>query len=369
MESDWSEWSEEEIRSLMTEDYSKPNIQIPEKQTPVGALANNTKLSEDNNYCNESTSGPQIMENVDEKSENDDSGRDKSEHSIWSEQLNPIETTPEANKNVFYGKPTNTCGLHTFNDKQKEHVSSDFSSSKRKRKGRYRKHKEKNELKYISSSDEDIPLCYYAKGARVSSFDDTDSDLSYDPKKENDYNSTDCEFQDIADNKTKRKLQKDKHLKKIWEDTVKFAKDKQKSSKLSSPFQRLKEDELPKSGSKEHLSSIEATEEIMEKVVEESAQLAEMQRQAIQTETAKIDKILEAHNLVRENVAPYGNCFFESCAKQLNTNAASLRSDLCLILEENIEDYITFAVSNQQQENKDLVEEYFSEIKKLKQDG
>ena len=235
----------------------------------------------------------------------------------------------------------------------------------KKKKGRKRARKTRQKLKYIYSTDDDIPLSFFAKRTFLHS----DSDNSYDPANEDGINSTDSEYGDLISKKTHRKRKKELQQLEKQVNTIRrrHKRNKETSSPRKTKKQKVNEVIVPKQN--KSATDID-NNEIPKDVAEESAHVATLHHNLIEKETEKVDKLLREDNLIRDKIKPFGNCFFEASAGQINMDPAVLRQELCKTLEENMEDYIQFLLNHHHPNDEEtFVEDYLTEVAKLKEDG
>lgn len=354
MANDWSDWSEEEIKTLTAEDCVERETENSESQsicTYEDVIKPDCSKTENRSDGEEECSNEQTeckrehancetrsTELTDEKEIKDEINMMNSVSKTllsptFSEYRNHSDKEKESDGDFEQSKScTSSVESEQGNDSQNQ------TPSTQKKTRRTRKRKTRQKLRYVSSSDEDIPLSVYAKRAWNTSFNTSDTDNTYDPEKEEELNSTDSEYQDIISQKCLTKLKKDKSMKQLWDKTVeRLKKKKQKSNKEESLTKKVKmqtEESILLSQKEENSNR---TAEVIKQVLENSAKAANLRQELIQNQIAKIESLLATNNLVRDKIKPHGNCFFEASRKQIGMDPSSLRNELCKSLEDNIE--------------------------------
>ncbi|KAK7094532.1 hypothetical protein V1264_006082 [Littorina saxatilis] len=106
------------------------------------------------------------------------------------------------------------------------------------------------------------------------------------------------------------------------------------------------------------------------KVQAESLALARKREENITCHQARLDNILSANGLVRTEVYPDGNCFFEASAFHLEeTSGRELRRCLCEHLEDNFGAYVPFMPPTDGEDENDVFMRFLSNVGELQQPG
>ena len=110
---------------------------------------------------------------------------------------------------------------------------------------------------------------------------------------------------------------------------------------------------------------------LLESIKTKSRNEAEKQNAIQHAHLDQLDQLLFSNGMKRVRVKSYGNCFFEAAAYTLeNISASALRENICMHLDENMEEYIGFLLQHGSPEDElEFVSQYCAEIKQLKADG
>ena len=103
------------------------------------------------------------------------------------------------------------------------------------------------------------------------------------------------------------------------------------------------------------------------KALADSAALSNRLLQDRNVHKSRLETLLSANGLKRVDVPSDGNCFFHSCALLLSHAAADIRNCLCNYLEDNIDSFLDFMVSETEENQRYL--QFIENVEELRQPG
>ena len=105
---------------------------------------------------------------------------------------------------------------------------------------------------------------------------------------------------------------------------------------------------------------------------QESQQEAELRQMMDQVHEQRLDQLLFSNGYIRQYAPSDGNCFFEAAvfAMSSDLDSTGLRKQLCMHLEDNMEEYVGFLMSKTRDiDDLAFIKSYCKEIEVLKQNG
>ena len=269
-----------------------------------------------------------------------------------------------------------------------------------------------------SSSDDDKPLIFFKKSIQEET--DVDMDPTYKPNI-NDVNSSDSEYSDNMSEKEKASSKEKETLKNLMEKSLKkLAKTSSQTNNVNEHFKKksVKAKQLGTQSrishklekcstvsmsnchrklsykqcqeakgpciSTENYSNVNAEEtrqglpvkenymSLIVRAKQESQQEAELRQMMDQVHEQRLDQLLFSNGYIRQYAPSDGNCFFEAAvfAMSSDLDSTGLRKQLCMHLEDNMEEYVGFLMSKTRDiDDLAFIKSYCKEIEVLKQNG